>query len=130
MRDLLRTWTTIFTVVFFQAFVRAEQYLTYTWLDDDKNMLMIGIPEYVQKRDTGNVPFDANLSMTISNEIIINLNGVENLYYAVNPTIKKEDVLESDLTDFFKNEVAVSLGISHLVTNDTEAVLKKQWFGG
>lgn len=90
---------------------------------------MIGIPEYVQKRDTGNVPFDANLSMTISNEIIINLNGVENLYYAVNPTIKKEDVLESDLTDFFKNEVAVSLGISHLVTNDTEAVLKKQWFG-
>jgi len=129
MRDLLRTWTTIFTVVFFQAFVRAEQYLTYTWLDDDKNMLMIGIPEYVQKRDTGNVPFDANLSMTISNEIIINLNGVENLYYAVNPTIKKEDVLESDLTDFFKNEVAVSLGISHLVTNDTEAVLKKQWFG-
>ena len=129
MRDLLRTWTTIFTVVFFQAFVRAEQYLSYTWLDDDKNMLMIGIPEYVQKRDTGNVPFDANLSMTISNEIIINLNGVENLYYAVNPTIKKEDVLESDLTDFFKNEVAVSLGISHLVTNDTEAVLKKQWFG-
>ena len=129
MRDLLRTWTTIFTVVFFQAFVRAEQYLTYTWLDDDKNMLMIGIPEYVQKRDTGNVPFDANLSMTISNEIIINLNGVENLYYAVNPTIKKEDVLESDLTDFFKNEVAVSLGISHLVTNDTEAVLKKQCFG-
>ncbi|CAD1812765.1 hypothetical protein FOB58_005668 [Candida parapsilosis] len=129
MRDLLRTWTTIFTVVFFQAFVRAEQYLTYTWLDDDKNMLMIGIPEYVQKRDTGNVPFDANLSMTISNEIIINLNGVENLYYAVNPTIKKEDVSESDLTDFFKNEVAVSLGISHLVTNDTEAVLKKQWFG-
>ena len=126
---MLRTWTTIFTVVFFQAFVRAEQYLTYTWLDDDKNMLMIGIPEYVQKRDTGNVPFDANLSMTISNEIIINLNGVENLYYAVNPTIKKEDVLESDLTDFFKNEVAVSLGISHLVTNDTEAVLKKQWFG-
>lgn len=129
MRYLLRTWAIVFTVVFFQAFVKAEQYLTYTRLDDDEDTLMIGVPEYVQMGDTGNVTFDANMSMTISNEIIINLAGIESLYYERNPTIKREDVLESNLTDFFINVAAPLLGIGHLVANDTEAILKRQWFG-
>ncbi|CCG24759.1 hypothetical protein CORT_0G00700 [Candida orthopsilosis Co 90-125] len=128
MRDLLRTWATVFTVVFFQAFVKAEQYLTYTRLNNDKDTLMIGIPEYVEMGDTNNLTFQANMSMSISNEIIINLDGIEDLYYERNPTIMREDISETNLTNFFINVVAPLLGVSHLVTNDTEAVLKRQWF--